>query len=129
MTPASLDTFTIYPRPPAEHPGHHRTAQCHGRTEVDGEYRVPFRDADLVEGQEIGRGPRDAGVIDQDVHRAEVALDTFDEPSQVIIAPDVGRHRKSYAAGGDNPIAHSGQLLRATSRQRDASALLGQHDG
>ena len=68
------------------HAGHRRARGVEGRGEVDGDDGVPLLDRELLDRRHV----LDAGVVDQDVDRAEVALGLGDHVGDLVVAQHVG---------------------------------------
>ena len=73
------------PAPPLEHPARHRAARVEDAAQVRLDHPVPV----LVAHADDECVPCDAGVVDENVDRAELALDTLDEGGDLRILPDV----------------------------------------
>ena len=108
------------------HAGHSRARRVEGRGQIDGNDRVPLLDGELLHGRHV----LDAGVVHQDVDRAEVALRLGDHLRDLIVAEHVCRV-EGDAGGmlfdlGDSLLV---VLLGAEPVENHVGAVLGERMG
>src|SRR5690606_11959257 len=96
----------------------HRTGDVEHRVEVGVDHLVPLLGGHAVEGGVAG----DAGVVDQDLDRAQRRLDPAHQRGAPLGGADVARHQGDLVAVLAHPHLPGAALSRAASTQRTSAA-------